>query len=173
MPRITDDKHSEYLERVRAIIVRRPDVSIRQIKKILEEHPKAPIKLTKDYIMLLVRKIRKNRGQRLNSYTVNVILGQFEQEVEELKKQLWTIVSNPVGSDKVKVAAIKEIRSSSMALFDKMFDAGLFEKNLGKLDIDQKLSEETEAMIAKAISHGYGERDTKNSTKPKTPDSTG
>jgi len=173
MPRVTDDKESEYIERIRAIIVRRPDVSIRQIEKILEDHPKEPISLTRAYISKLVKKIRKNRGQRLNAYTVNVILGEFEQEARELKKQLWMIAGNPMTDDKVKVSAIKELRNTSVALFDKMFDAGLFERNLGKGEVEHKLSAEAEAMIQRAIKHGYGKGDTGDIEKPSAEDSTG
>lgn len=173
MPKITDDKEGEFLERVRAIIVRRPDISIRQIKKVLAENPKEPISLDKEYLARLVSKIRKNRAQRLNHYTVNVILGQFEEEARELKKTLWAIIGNPIGDEKVKVSAIKELRNTSVALFDKMFTAGLFEYNHGKLEVEHTLSPDAEAMIERAIQHGYGKGDTTNSEEPSAEDSTG
>lgn len=172
MAKVTDDKQSEYKERVRAIIVRRPDVSIRQIKKILEENRTEPISLSKDYIGKLVRTIRKNRGQRLNSYTINVILGQFEEEAKELKQQFWAIAGNPMTDDKVKVAALKELRNTSVALFDKMFDAGLFERNLGKLDTEHTLSAESEALIERAMGFGYGDRNKTDNKKASGEDST-
>ncbi len=172
MPKVTDDKESEYKERVRAIIVRRPDVSLRQIKKILEESRTEPMSLTTHYIGRLVNKIRKNRGQRLNSYTINVILGQFEEEAKELKKQFWAIAGNPMIDDKVKVAALKELRNTSVALFDKMFDAGLFERNLGKSETEHTLSAESEALIERAMRFGYGDRDKTNNKKTSGEDST-
>ena len=88
MPKIAEDKETEFKTRIRSILVRQPDITIRQIKAVLEEHPTSPISLDKDYINKLVRKIRRNRAQRLNHYTVNVVLGRFELEAEELKKQL-------------------------------------------------------------------------------------
>lgn len=170
---MNDDKEAEYIERIRAIIVRKPDISIRQIKKVLAENRQEPLNIDKEYLARLVGKIRRDRAQRLNHYTVNVVLGEFEQEVKELKKSLWAIIGNPLGDDKVKVAAIKELRNSSVALFDKMFDAGLFDRNLGKLETEQSLSPEIEAMIQKAITHGYGNGDTKNSGESKSSESTG
>jgi len=172
MPRLTDDKQGEYIERIRAIIVRRPDISVRQLKKVLEDHPKEPLAIDEHYLGKLVRKIRKDRAQRLSHYTIHVILGEFEQEAKELKKQFWAIAGNPLADDKVKVAALKELRNTSVALFDKMFDAGLFQKDLGKSEVQHTLSAESEAMIQKAMNYGYGDRDKKDSGKPSTEDST-
>lgn len=166
MPSITKEHEQEYIERIRAIVVRRPSASVRIIQETLEGHPKSPLSLDRDYVRKLVNKIRKDTGQRLNHYTVNVILGDFEREAEELKKTLWGIIGNPTTDDKVKVSAIKELRNTSVALFDKMFDAGIFERNLGKLGTEHTLSEESEAMILKAINHGYGDRNKKDSSKP-------
>ena len=165
MPKFSKEREQEYLERVRAIIVRLPNASIRIIQETLEGSETSSLKLDKDYVRKLVKKIRKDAGQRLNSYTVNVILGQFEREAEELKKTLWKIIAGRSATDKDKIAAIKQLRDTSVALFDKMFDAGLFEKNLGKLDTEHSLSEESELMIQKAIDYGYRNADKKDSGK--------
>lgn len=165
MPKISDDKEAEYIERIRSIIVRRPDVTISQIQELLEM-AKSPISLSRQYTHNLVRKIRKNRAQRLNHYTLNLVLGKFEHEAEELKKKLWTIADSQMSTDKDKIAAMRELRSTSEALFDKMFDSGFFKRNLGKTETEYTLSEESQALIDKAIKHGYGERDKKDSGKP-------
>ena len=171
MPKVTADKESEYLERVREVIVRAPGVSVRQIQKTLEAHRTEPLSLHRDYLTRLVRKIRKNRGQRLNHYLVNSVLGELEQEAKELKKMLWAIIGDLGTDSKVKVAAIKEIRATSIALFDKMFDAGLFERNLGKGEVEHKLSPEAEAMIQQAIKYGYSKPNSADSAKPTAEDS--
>jgi len=47
---------------------------------------------------------------------------------------------------------------------DKMFDAGLFERNLGKGEVEHKLSDEAEAMIQQAIKYGSSKPNSKYSS---------
>ena len=48
-------------------------------------------------------------------------------------KRLWIIITSPLSSDQSKISAIRELRTSSIALFDKMFESGIFEKKLGEI----------------------------------------
>lgn len=135
--RYTKERQQEHISQIRRILVIRPEASILDIRESLTKQ-RIPLELDKDYINKLVNKIRKERTKRLNNYTVNVVLAKFQDEVEELKKRLWLIITNPESSEKDKIAAIRELRTSSKDLFDKMFDAGIFNRKLGELAVESK-----------------------------------
>ena len=147
------EKQQEHISQIRRILVMKPDITVLGTKELLSRQKK-PLDLDKDYINKLINKIRKERAKRLDYYTVNKILAEFQDEVEELKKRLWIIINGSEVSHRDKVSAIKELRNSSKELFDKMFDAGVFARKLGELDLKKELSEEDKESIKKAIENG-------------------
>jgi len=126
------EKQQEHISLIRRILVVRPDSTILGIRDSLMKRDK-PLKFDKDYINRLVNKIRRERAERLDRYTINKVLAKFQDEVEELKRRLWTIIMSQETSEKDKISAIRELRNSSKDLFDKMFDAGVFKKQLGEV----------------------------------------
>lgn len=135
--RYSKEKQQEHISQIRRILVIKPDSSILNIREALAKQRKS-LNLDKDYINKLVNKIRKERAKRLDHYTINKILAEFQDEIGELKRRLWIIIINPDNPDKDKIAAIRELRTSSKDLFDKMFDAGIFKRKLGELEIEDK-----------------------------------
>lgn len=168
--RITKERQREHISQIKRVLVINPDSSILDIKEALANKQKNPLNLDKNYINRLVNKIRKERVKRLDNYTINVVLARFQDEVEELKKRLWLIITNPVSLEKDKIAAIKELRTSSKDLFDKMFDAGVFKRKIGELAIGSTLSQEEQDLIDKAIRLDYGK---KPKPEPKPNNTTG
>jgi len=157
------ERQQEHISQIRRILVVKPEASILDIKESLSKQ-RSPLDLDKDYINKLVNRIRKERAKRLDKYTINVILANFQDEVEELKKRLWLIITNPNSSDQSKISAIRELRTSSKDLFDKMFDAGVFKRKLGEIEIGKTLSSEEQDLIKQAIELNYGTEEDPNST---------
>jgi len=157
------ERQQEHIGQIRRILVIKPEASILDIKESLSKQ-RSPLDLDKDYINKLVNRIRKERAKRLDKYTINVILANFQDEVEELKKRLWLIITNPNSSDQSKISAIRELRTSSKDLFDKMFDAGVFKRKLGEIEIGKTLSAEEQDLIKQAIELNYGTEEDPNST---------
>jgi len=151
------ERQQEHISQIRRILVIKPEASILDIRESLTKQ-RNPLNLDKDYINRLVNKIRGERAKRLDNYTVNKVLAEFQDEVEELKKRLWIIITNAESSERDKIAAIKELRNSSKDLFDKMFDAGIFKRKLGEIKIGETLSQEEKDLIARAINLDYGEK---------------
>ena len=135
--RYSEERKQEHISQIRMILVVKPESSISDIKKALGKQ-RNPLNLDKDYIHKLAIKIRKERTKRLDHYTINKVLAEFQDEIGELKKRLWIIITNPDSTEKDKIAAIRELRTSSKDLFDKMFDAGIFSRKLGELEIESK-----------------------------------
>lgn len=131
MPKYSKNRQGEHIALIRRILIVRPDSTIFGVKDLLAKR-EPPVNLDKDYIAKLLNKIRKEKAYRIEHYTVNKILVDFDDEVKELKRRLWSIVADPGTEDADKIRAIKEIRNSSANLFDKMFDAGVFKKQLGE-----------------------------------------
>ena len=135
--RLSKETQQGHISQIRRILVIKPESTILEVKDALMNQ-RNPLSLDKDYINKLINKIRRERIKRLDGYTVNVVLAKFQDEMEELKKRLWIIITEPMTEDKDKIAAIKEIRNSSKDLFDKMFDSGIFERKLGEIGIEDK-----------------------------------
>ena len=132
------EKQQEHISQIRRILVIKPDSTIFEVKEALMRQGK-PLSLDKDYINKLVNKITKERAKRIDRYTIGVVLANFQDEVIELKKRLWIIIVNRESSEKDKISAIRELRNSSKDIFDKMFDAGIFNKQLGEIGVGIKV----------------------------------
>ena len=133
----TKERQKEHMSQIRRILVIKPESTILEVRDTLARQIK-PLKLDKDYINRIINKIRKERANRLDHYTINVVLAKFQDEMEELKRRLWIIITKGESTEKDKIAAIRELRNSSKELFDKMFDAGIFERKLGEIGIEDK-----------------------------------
>ena len=101
------EQQQEHISQIRRILVIKPDSTILGIKETLAKQ-RTPLNLDKDYINRLVNKIRKERAKRLDYYTVNKVLAEFQDEVDELKKRLWLIITNPESSEKIGRASCRE-----------------------------------------------------------------
>jgi len=159
------ERQKEHISLIRRILVIKPEAGILEVKASLSKQKK-PVLLDKDYINRLVNKIRKERASRLDHYTVNKVLAEFQDEVAELKKKLWLIITNPENSERDRISAIRELRNSSKDLFDKMGDAGVFTRKLGEIEIGKGLSQEEQDLIKRVISLNYGKEPEPKTTRP-------
>jgi len=155
MAQYSPEQTDEFRSIVRSMVVRKPDLSIRQLQELLSKNPRRPVKLGKNFLGKLVKEIHARRSERIDYYTVNEVLGKFEDEVQELKEILLALIQTRDTPPMAKVVAVKEYRQSSLALIDKLFDAGIFEKKLGTLDVERKLSEEESKLLDQAIEYAF------------------
>lgn len=132
MARISKDMEAMLVAKIRAILTYNPKTTGMDIKRQLAEKG---LNYDKDYIYKLLHKIERERMLRLNKYVLNQKIAEFEDLARENVKRLITIVSDDNTPPSAKVMALKEIRESYSELFDKMFEAGIFEKQLGTLKI--------------------------------------
>jgi len=142
MPAYGKEHQKEHMAKIRRILVLNPDASIPQVCE--------KVKLQKDYVRRLINKIRGERTTRFERYTINTALAGFADLMDALDNKLWKVILDEDTPGKVMVSALKEIRLNNVALFDKMFDAGIFEKKLGKLNIDNKISDDRLAELTNA-----------------------
>ena len=143
----------------------------KQIRRCLVEDSRASSQQIADklgydrkFVWRLKKKIHEERAKRLDHYTVNKVLAEFQDEDYEFGKILWDIINNSESSIKEKIMAIRELRNGNKELFDKMADAGIFIKKLGEVEIGKTLSDEEQDLITKAIALNYGPEEDPNST---------
>jgi hypothetical protein len=162
MSRYSKETSGEHMARIRALLVKDSTMSIRRIQEAMTNNARNPLTLQPNYIGKLINKIRKARQYRLDHYTMNDYLGAREDEIEEMKKRMWAIMDNPLAKDSDKVAATRALNEASNGLFEKMFDAGVFERQIGKIKEEHAFSEDERKLIDQALS--YATRKTNNPT---------
>lgn len=172
MSRYSEATVKEHTERIRALMVQNPTLSILQITKQLTYETARPLNLTWEYVAKLHDKIRRERAHVINRASVEGVLGDFRDEVERLKVELWKIIFDEGEFDDdgkcirkppsagEKAYCIAEIRKSSDNLIDRMFDAGIFDRNLGAIKVERKMSKEDEAAIQTIFNSIYARPET-------------
>lgn len=138
MARYTKEQMDNHLAQVRRLLVINPDLSCREIREHLMSRKDNPIKLTPDYIRKMKNEVIDSRNKRYDSYTVDNVLAKFQDELEEMKKILWSIIMNQLSTPAERVRALRELRNNSDNFFERMFNAGIFEKKLGIMDINEQ-----------------------------------
>jgi hypothetical protein len=131
MPRISAEHKQFYKSRIRSLLVQNPQITQREIQARLDAEG---IRLDRKYLGTLVNGIYAERTRRANTWTLNQALSGFEDAMGEIVKAGWEIVNNPMARNMDKALAMREIREAYDVMFEKLFDAGVFERKLGTLE---------------------------------------
>ena len=131
MPAISKDKQEFYKSRIRAIVSIQHQITLVQLLDKLAEEG---IHLDRDYLSKLANKVYQERTKRADRQTLNYALAAFEDTMTEVVRVAWSIATDPSARKQDRVAALREIREAHKDVFEKLFDAGVFERKLGTLD---------------------------------------
>jgi len=156
MARYGEEITKQYMARIRSILVQNSGATILLVQKALESDPVDPIHLDKNYIGKLIRKIRAERTMRIEYNTIAVALAKYEDEADEARNQLWAFINDQGIETSDKIQAIRALRDISNELFEKMFDAGIFERQLGRMKTENALSAQEKDMVDKALNYVLG-----------------
>jgi len=174
-------------EKVRSVLIRKPRASQYELAKVLG--------IDKDVALRLKKQVIAENTSRISDQKVNEEIGKLEAEYEQLALECWQIITQDVRKIKTtkvvdgkkvevdrevlitageKLNAIKTIVDTRKNLFNIKFDAGVFSRKLGELELGKELSQEERDLIKKAINLDYGKRPKpKPEPKPEPkPDST-
>jgi len=132
MPRITHENKQFYKSQIRSLIAQNHGISRRELQ---EELDKQGLHLDRDYIGKLYDEIFVERTKRMDRRRLNEALSAYEDVMEEIVKKAWEIANAEFINPQARVMALREIRESYSAVFEKLFDAGIFDKKLGTLDL--------------------------------------
>jgi hypothetical protein len=131
MPALSAKTKHYYRERVRSLLVQNPMISGEGIRRHLEAQG---LILDRHYINKLVNAVHSERAKRADTWTLNLALSQFQDAMSEIVRVGWEIASDEFADKRARVMALQQIREAQDAVFEKLFDAGVFERKLGTLD---------------------------------------
>lgn len=131
MPLVPTKTKHYYRERIRSVIVQNPQISGEGIRVRLQQDG---LTLDRHYIGKLLGEIYTERAKRANTWALNHALSSFQDAMAEIARVGWEIVNDPMAKNQDRVMAMREIREAYNISFEKLFDAGVFERKLGTLD---------------------------------------
>lgn len=132
MPKFSEKKIQIIDKEIRAWLVRLPES--KQTTRNLAE-------LTgydKNFIATRLQKIKRARVHKFHHYTVKKYLAKYQEEIQMLNEELLSIINNNLAKPAERATAVRAYAQNSKELFDKMFEAGIFEKKLGEVDVKHK-----------------------------------
>ena len=131
MPELSPKTKQYHKQRIRSLMVQQPMLTILGMQKHLASDG---LPLDRHYIASLVKAIQTERIKRSQTWTLNMALASFEDAMQEIVRVGWEIANDKFAPGRDRAAALKEIREAYNAMFEKLFDAGVFERKLGTLD---------------------------------------
>jgi len=148
MPQYSEEKENIFIALIRKHLIRQPNLSIRGVKEKLDAEG---CDLDVEYVGKLVKRIEEARVKRMENQVLDVEIARFEDLVEALADKLWDIILDVSTTAKDKSRAMRELRQGYESLIDKKFDAGYFERQLGKIKADRELTPEQETLVRTAL----------------------
>lgn len=132
MPRVSHEHKQFYRSKIRSLLTHNPQITQRELKERLEMEG---ITIDRKYLGTLVNGMYRERARRMDTLTLNYALAFFQDSMTEIAKNGWEILNDPMAKNMDKALAMREIREAMTASFDKMFEAGVFERKLGTFDV--------------------------------------
>jgi hypothetical protein len=151
MPSIAKEQKQFYKSKIRSLISIDHGISRLDIQRQLD---KEGIHLDRHYIGKLFDEIIVERSKRMDRQLLNNALSSFEDTMTEVVRVAWKIATTEFIDPKARVMALHEIREAHNAVFEKLFDAGVFDRKLGTLDAtirNTPLSDEKKKSIAEVF----------------------
>lgn len=131
MPRVSHEQKQFYRARIRSLLTQNPQITQRELQERLDSDG---VHLDRKYLGTLVNGIYAERTRRADRLTLNHALASFQDAMFEIAKAGWEIVNDPMAKNMDKALAMREIREAYDVAFEKMFDAGIFDRKLGSID---------------------------------------
>ena len=134
---------------IRRLMVREPGISGRRCAVLL--------KMDKDFIQKRKKKIDRANKESINRSMIEKDLVELENIYRAMSLDMYDIITSSV-SDNAKIFAFNALFRARKELIDSKMDAGIFRRELGKLEVETDLSPEQKALIDGAINKLYGNK---------------
>jgi hypothetical protein len=147
MPRITHEQKALYKSKIRSVIARNHQISAVELSEVLKT---GGLDLERHYLGKLMKEVNAERVRRADRQTLNFALASFEDTMTEIVKVAWNIANSSWMNPQARVQALREIREAHNDVFEKLFDAGVFNRKLGEIDLtirNAPLPEEKKKLI--------------------------
>ncbi len=148
MPKVDLRKENEILKAVREEIIANPMISLRRLQISLKERGFVTYSgnvIEDQYLKKLVRKVSRQAVAQSDQQEIGQRLSQTRQRFEVMMEKLYKIAFwridfikegyyMPEYKDQIK--AMDSIAKMDLALLQAEMDAGVFQRHLGKIDIE-------------------------------------
>jgi hypothetical protein len=111
-------------------LVQNSQINGEAIRKHLEDQG---LVIDRHYINKLINEIHAERAKRASTWMLNHALASLQDQMSEIVKSSWEIVNDPMARNVDRTLAMRAIREAHNLIFEKLFDAGVFERKLGTL----------------------------------------
>lgn len=146
------------MSNIRKLMVMRHDMPVLEMQRQLEDNN---IRLDWHYIAKLREKVIRERISRMDRKILDYALSGFEDSMLEIVVQLWQIATSAKSKTGEKIYALAELRKTYDLAFDKLFDAGIFKRHLGRLDVRLRnalLPDEAREEVMRTAKSWFGRR---------------
>ena len=130
-----NSRYRYYKNIIRSALIRKPSISSFELAEVLKVERKTAMKYLKMVKEENVKRMEKE-VERLRTVTVEEEMAKLEKEMKEVVNDLWAVISAKNVNYKERVNALRAVIFARKELFNLKFDAGLFARSLGKVDID-------------------------------------
>ncbi len=151
MPSYSEEQRKYQISRIRAVLILKPNASLREIQETLEESAEAPLHLQLNYIGKLTKKIVSERTRRNDNLNIGSRLSTVQDKKNMIDSRLWIEAANPRNPAIARIAALEKLMKNELELLQAEMDAGLFERKLGTFQINGKITEERKILIIQAF----------------------
>ena len=143
MSRFTDEKYEEYKMLIRRMKQLEPRITI----------TKMAMQLKVDYrvVMRLNKKIERERVEAIKRALADDDLSEIIEFIKEASPEIKGIIFSQFAKPAEKIAAFRAVIEGQDRAMNLKMDAGIYQRNLGKLDVERKLNSEDEALLKKAL----------------------
>ncbi len=142
------EQEMEYRAQIRRVMVMRHNIPLRDIQKELDSEG---LHLDLNYIGKLRNKIVAERARRVDRYTINNALAVFEDIMTNVMETGWEIALDKRNEGRDRSSALEVIRKASNDAFDKLFDAGVFDRKLGTVGVEFRNKPLTAEALAEIV----------------------
>jgi len=132
MPRHTQEHKQFYKSKIRSLISIDHNISRRDLQERLD---KQGIHLDLHYLGKLYDEIFAERAKRMDRRLLTETLSSFEDTMTEIVRVAWEIANTPYLNPQARVMALREVREAHNDVFEKLFDAGVFDRKRGSLEL--------------------------------------
>src|SRR5947199_8552659 len=132
MPKISSENKQYYKSKIRSILAQDHQITQRSLQERLKREG---LDLDRKYLGSLLNDIYVERTKRIDTMTLSAALSSFQDTMTEIVRQAWEIVNNPLAERNEVLGALREIRAAHNDVFEKLFDAGVFDRKLGSLEM--------------------------------------
>ncbi len=141
--RVSSERTEELKAKIRQILTRIPNIGSPKLAEL--------IGVEQNYALKLLKGVRKENAENINQQTILEEVGKLEMEFNELMVELWKVVGDVEIDFKNKLRAIMGIIDAKKTLFQIKFDAGVFQRKLGELKIEEPIKEEYKNLVLEAM----------------------